>query len=46
MFSLGVVVFELFHPFATAMERVVLLCALRDNGRLPDQWERDSPKVG
>ncbi|KAG2496142.1 hypothetical protein HYH03_005744 [Edaphochlamys debaryana] len=45
LWSLGVVVFELWHPFATGMERAVLLHELRDHGRLPEAWERAHPRV-
>ncbi|KIZ01806.1 putative serine/threonine-protein kinase GCN2 [Monoraphidium neglectum] len=39
LFSLGVVCFELWHPFSTAMERALLLRDLREFGRLPEAWE-------
>ncbi|KAG1662775.1 hypothetical protein FOA52_006801 [Chlamydomonas sp. UWO 241] len=45
LFSLGVIVFELWHPFPTGMERAVMLGALRDSGKLPEQWARAHPKV-
>ncbi|GAX82154.1 hypothetical protein CEUSTIGMA_g9582.t1 [Chlamydomonas eustigma] len=45
LFSLGVIVFELWHPFSTAMERVVILNSLRESGNLPEQWQRKNPKV-
>lgn len=45
LFSLGVVVFELWHPFETAMERVVMLSALRDSGKLPETWAQTHPKA-
>eukprot|EP00955_Chlamydomonas_euryale_P113661 366229-Chlamydomonas_euryale.AAC.14 len=45
LFSLGVVVFEMWHPFSTGMERVVMLGALRESGKLPERWEQDHPKV-
>lgn len=45
LYSLGVVVFEMWHPFATAMERAVLLQQLRDHGSLPEEWEKDHAKV-
>jgi hypothetical protein len=45
MYSLGVVVFELFHPFSTAMERAVLLRDLRDAGRLPAAFEKANPVI-
>lgn len=45
LFSLGVVAFELWHPFATAMERALLLRDLREGGRLPAEWEAAHPVV-
>ena len=45
LFSLGVVVFEMWHPFSTGMERVLLLQALRDQGKLPEVFERDHLQV-
>jgi len=45
LYSLGVVVFEMWHPFSTAMERVVLLRELRELGKLPPGWERANPQV-
>ena len=32
MYSLGIVLFELFHPFSTDMERVRTLTSLREGG--------------
>ena len=45
MFSLGIVVFELWHPFSTGMERAVLLRELREQRKMPEHWERNHPKV-
>jgi translation initiation factor 2-alpha kinase 4 len=45
LFSLGIVVFELWHPFATAMERAVLLRELRENAQLPPAFEKEHPTV-
>lgn len=45
LFSLGVMAFELWHPFATAMERAVLLRDLREHGVMPVQFEADHPVV-
>jgi hypothetical protein len=45
IFSLGVVVFEMWHPFSTAMERVVLLRELREAGKMPPAWEAAHPQV-
>ena len=45
MYSLGIILFELFHPFETGMERVVVLNQLRENqfyndGLIPDDiWD-------
>ncbi|KAJ8774874.1 hypothetical protein K2173_018133 [Erythroxylum novogranatense] len=38
MYSLGVVFFELWHPFGTAMERQVILFDLKQKGELPSSW--------
>lgn len=38
MYSLGIVFFELWHPFATAMERHVVLSDLKQKGDLPAAW--------
>lgn len=45
MCSLGVVAFELWHPFKTGMERVALLQALREGGNLPEAWEAAHPQA-
>jgi hypothetical protein len=45
LYSLGVVVFELWQSFSTGMERAVLLRELRELGRLPDGWQERHPKV-
>ncbi len=45
LYSLGVVVFELWQSFSTGMERAVLLRDLREHGRLPDGWQDRHPKV-
>ncbi|CAD7701489.1 unnamed protein product [Ostreobium quekettii] len=45
MFSLGVVVFELWHRFSTGMERVTLLRDLREKGKMPQDWEQANPQV-
>jgi translation initiation factor 2-alpha kinase 4 len=43
LFSLGVMTFELWHPFATAMERALLLRDLRERGDLPPAFEQAHP---
>ncbi|KAI8813616.1 kinase-like domain-containing protein, partial [Cladochytrium replicatum] len=43
VYSLGVVLFELFWPFGTGMERVAILQELR-KGRFPDEFESVYPK--
>lgn len=43
--SLGVVAFELWHPFSTGMERATLLHDLRDQGKMPQAWEAQHPQV-
>ena len=46
LFSLGVMAFELWHPFATAMERAVLLRDLREHGGvMPAAFEAANPVV-
>ncbi|PKA56267.1 putative serine/threonine-protein kinase GCN2 [Apostasia shenzhenica] len=44
MYSLGVVFFELWHPFATAMERYVILSDLKQKSILPPTWVAKFPK--
>ncbi|XP_006478695.2 eIF-2-alpha kinase GCN2 isoform X1 [Citrus sinensis] len=38
MYSLGIVFFELWHPFSTAMERQIVLSDLKQKGELPPSW--------
>lgn len=38
MYSLGIVFFELWHPFGTAMERQIVLSDLKQKGELPPSW--------
>lgn len=45
LYSLGVVTFELWHPFSTGMERVVLLRDLRENDVMPADFEAANPLV-
>lgn len=44
MYSLGVVFFELWHPFGTAMERHVILSELKQKGELPASWISEFPE--
>ncbi|KAJ0246651.1 eIF-2-alpha kinase GCN2 [Hirschfeldia incana] len=44
MYSLGVVFFELWHPFGTAMERHVTLTNLKLKGELPLKWVNQFPE--
>lgn len=44
MYSLGVMFFELWHPFETAMERHVLLSDLKLKGQLPSSWVTEFPE--
>ncbi|KAF6143812.1 hypothetical protein GIB67_016733 [Kingdonia uniflora] len=44
MYSLGVVFFELWHPFGTAMERHVILSDLKQKGSLPPSWVAEFPE--
>lgn len=43
--SLGVVTFELWHPFSTSMERAVLLGSLQQHGAMPAEFEARHPAV-
>ncbi|PAN38837.1 hypothetical protein PAHAL_7G201600 [Panicum hallii] len=43
MYSLGVIFFELWHPFATAMERHLVLSDLKQKGDLPKSWAAQFP---
>lgn len=36
IYSLGIVMFELYHPFSTGMERAVTLKKLKDDGIIPN----------
>lgn len=44
MYSLGIVFFELWHPFGTAMERHVVLNDLKQKGQLPPAWVTEFPE--
>jgi translation initiation factor 2-alpha kinase 4 len=44
MYSLGVVFFELWHPFGTAMERHIVLTDLKQKGELPPAWVAEFPE--
>ena len=44
MYSLGVVFFELWHPFGTAMERHIVLSDLKQKGELPSDWVAEFPE--
>ncbi|XP_020236018.1 eIF-2-alpha kinase GCN2 isoform X2 [Cajanus cajan] len=44
MYSLGVVFFELWHPFGTAMERNVILSDLKLKGEVPPAWVAEFPE--
>lgn len=43
MYSLGVIFFELWHPFATAMERHLVLSDLKQKGDPPISWATQFP---
>ncbi|KAJ4756462.1 protein kinase family protein [Rhynchospora pubera] len=43
MYSLGVIFFELWHPFATAMERHIILSDLKLKGTPPPSWVEKFP---
>ncbi|XP_057815476.2 eIF-2-alpha kinase GCN2 isoform X2 [Cryptomeria japonica] len=42
MYSLGVVLFELWHPFGTAMERYAILSELKHKAMLPSPWATEN----
>ncbi|GMJ08489.1 GENERAL CONTROL NON-DEPRESSIBLE 2, ARABIDOPSIS THALIANA GENERAL CONTROL NON-DEPRESSIBLE 2 [Hibiscus trionum] len=44
MYSLGVVFFELWRPFGTAMERHIVLSDLKLKGELPSAWIAEFPE--
>ncbi|PHT34337.1 hypothetical protein CQW23_26137 [Capsicum baccatum] len=44
MYSLGVVFFELWHPFDTAMERHIVLSDLKQKGEVPPAWAAEYPE--
>ncbi|XP_065866338.1 eIF-2-alpha kinase GCN2 isoform X2 [Euphorbia lathyris] len=44
MYSFGVVFFELWHPFGTAMERHIILSDLKQKGELPSSWVAQFPE--
>jgi serine/threonine protein kinase/histidyl-tRNA synthetase len=43
IYSVGIIAFEVWHPFSTAMERVTLLRDLRERGTMPVEFERSNP---
>ena len=43
MYSVGIIAFEVWHPFSTAMERVVILRDLRERGTFPPGFESQHP---
>lgn len=45
LYSLGIVALELWHPFATGMERVETLRGLREGGQLPEGFQEEHPAV-
>jgi len=40
MFSLGIVLFELYCPFTTSMERIKVIGRLKEEGQVPDEGMR------
>ena len=46
IFSLGIVVFELWNSFDTEMERFVTLKELREKSKLPEHFAKAHPEVG
>lgn len=45
VYSIGIVAFEIFHPFQTAMERAILLRDLREKGNLPLEFQKTHPSA-
>ena len=45
LYSLGVIAFELWHPFSTVMERVAVLRELVEKGTMPPGWPEAHPVV-
>lgn len=43
LYSLGIILFELWHPFGTGMERFVVLNDLRNRRRLPSVFRHSFP---
>lgn len=44
MYSVGIMFFELWHPFGTAMERHIILSDLKTKGILPASWVSEFPE--
>lgn len=44
MYSLGIIFFELWHPFATAMERHIVLSDLKQKSLVPPSWAAKFPR--
>ncbi|CAN4120986.1 unnamed protein product [Withania somnifera] len=44
MYSLGIVFFELWHPFDTAMERHIILSDLKQKGEVSPAWAAEFPE--
>ncbi|MCH86286.1 putative serine/threonine-kinase GCN2-like protein, partial [Trifolium medium] len=44
MYSLGLIFFELFHPFKTESEKIDTLSSLKRGGVLPTAWVAEFPK--
>lgn len=45
MYSLGIVVFEIWHQFSTLMERILTLKELKEKGQFPSEWKQKNPKI-
>lgn len=45
LYSLGIILYELFHPFTTQMERAVLLKKLRKTGHPEREFRHTFPQV-
>ena len=45
VYSLGIVLIELFSNFNTVMERVSVLSKIREGGTLPQEWQLDTAQA-
>jgi serine/threonine protein kinase/histidyl-tRNA synthetase len=43
IYSVGIIAFEVWHPFSTAMERVTRIRDLKERGTMPAEFENKNP---